>query len=51
MDKDTKQVTLVGMSLCTILVLTWIVAWCIVRVTETKARAAANMMSAVQAKQ
>lgn len=51
MDKDTKQVTLVGMSLCTILVLTWLVAWCIVRVTEIKGRAAASMMSAVQPKQ
>lgn len=39
MDSDKKHLIILGMCLATAISVTWLVAWCVVRVTESKAKA------------
>lgn len=39
MDSDKKHLIMLGMCLAAVISLTWLVAWCVVRVTESKAKA------------
>ena len=47
MDSDKKHLIVLGMCLATAISLTWLVAWCVVRVTESKAGAASKLMNAM----